>query len=330
MTTNDNEKLVKFSNKYFCEKCNYTTCRKYNLLIHNESIKHKNNILTTKNNGLLVNISKTQKCLNCNKEFNDRAGLWRHKKKCINTNNENTKYCYNNKEFYDKAVIMSLINDNKELKHLMLEICKEKDEYKSMMMEQQNNMLKVLENGTNNNNTTNSHNKSFNLNFFLNETCKDAMNIMDFVDSIKLQLSDLEKVGEIGFVDGISNIIVKKLKDLDVTKRPVHCTDKKREVLYVKDENKWEKEGEENKKVRRAIKSIANKNIKMLSSFKDTHPDCLKSESHFSDKYNKLVIESFGGAGNEDYDNENKIIKKISREVIIVERTNECKNLTNV
>ena len=136
------------------------------------------------------------------------------------------------------------------------------------MIEQQNMMLEVIKNGTNNNNnnTTNSHNKAFNLQFFLNETCKDAMNIMDFVDSIKLQLSDLERVGELGFVDGISNIIVKNLKELDVTERPIHCTDKKREVLYVKDEDKWEKDDEKNK-IKKAIKRVANKNIRLLLAF---------------------------------------------------------------
>ena len=183
------------------------------------------------------------------------------------------------------------------------------------MIEQQNVMLEVIKNGThnnNNNNTTNSHNKAFNLQFFLNETCKDAMNIMDFVDSIKLQLSDLERVGELGFVDGISNIIVKNLKELDVTERPIHCTDKKREVLYVKDENKWEKDDEKNK-IKKAIKRIANKNIRLLPSFKEKYPDCNQSISTHSDKYNKIMVESM----DTDSNNENKIITKITKEVMI-------------
>jgi hypothetical protein len=180
-------------------------------------------------------------------------------------------------------------------------------------------MLEVCKNGTNNNNitNTNSHNKSFNLNFFLNETCKDAMNIMDFVDSIKLQLSDLENVGKIGFIEGISDIIVKNLNSLDETKRPVHCTDSKREVMYVKDENKWEKENETKLKLRKAIKKVAHKNTQMLSQFRTKHPDCLKSESKLSDKYNKLVFEAMGGKGDNDLEKEDKIIKKIAKEVII-------------
>jgi hypothetical protein len=143
------------------------------------------------------------------------------------------------------------------------------------------------------------------------------MNIMDFVDSIKLQLSDLEKVGEIGYVNGISNIITSNLNALEVEKRPVHCTDKKREILYVKDENKWEKEDEEKKTLRKAIKRIASKNQRLLPIFKETHPDCLKSTSPFSDQYNKMIVESMGGSGDNDFEKEEKIIKKITKEVII-------------
>jgi hypothetical protein len=169
----------------------------------------------------------------------------------------------------------------------------------------------------NNNGNINSNNKTFNLNVFLNEQCKDAMNIMDFVDSLKLQLSDLENVGKLGFVEGISNIIVKNLKALDVHKRPVHCSDSKREVMYVKDENKWEKENDEKLKLRKVIKHIAHKNSKLIPEFRAKYPDCGKSDSNKSDQYNKLVIEAMGGSGNEDIDNENKIIKKIAKEVII-------------
>ena len=151
----------------------------------------------------------------------------------------------------------------------------------------------------------------------MNETCKDAMNIMDFVDSIKLQLTDLETVGNIGYVEGISNIITSNLKALDVTQRPIHCTDNKREVLYVKDEDKWEKENDEKQKMRKVIKHIAHKNSKLLPEFKHKYPDCVKSDSKKSDQYNKLIIEAMGGSGDNDMEKEDKIIKKIAKEVII-------------
>jgi hypothetical protein len=293
MTTDDNKYLVKTSNYFHCEKCNYTTSRKYNFNLHNDSIKHKSHIITTKDNKPLVKVSKQYECSICNKNFNDRAGLWRHNKKCVETNSNVQQNVKDNKD----ELIMMLIKDNSELKNMIME---------------------VIKNGTHNttNTHTNSHNKAFNLNFFLNETCKDAMNIMDFVDSIKLQLSDLERVGEFGFVDGISNIIVQNLKALDVTERPIHCTDKKREVLYVKDENKWEKDEDKNK-IKKAIKRVANKNIRLLTAFKQKYPDCNKSASIHSDQYNKMIVESMDTDG----ENENKIITNISKQVMVQKET---------
>jgi hypothetical protein len=196
-------------------------------------------------------------------------------------------------------MVMELMKSNTELQKQMLDVCK--------------NNNTVIHNSNNSNN----NNKTFNLQFFLNETCKDAMNIMDFVDSIKLQLSDLERVGEIGYVEGISNIINSNLKALDVTQRPIHCTDKKRETLYIKDEDKWEKENEDKSKIRKAIKQISHKNSKMISMFKEAHPDCNKSVSKYSDQYNKIIIEAMGGPGDNDNEKEDKIIKNITKEVTI-------------
>ena len=191
-----------------------------------------------------------------------------------------------------------MLNQNNMLQNQILDMCKERT----------NTCI---------NNGNISYNKTFNLNIFLNEECKDAMNIMDFVESLKLQISDLESVGKLGFVEGISNIIVRNLKALDVHKRPVHCSDTKREVLYIKDEDKWEKENQDKKKLKKAIKYIAHKNSKMIPEFKAKYPDCIYSASKKSDQYNRLIIEAMGGLGNEDEDNENKIIKKIAKEVVI-------------
>jgi hypothetical protein len=188
-----------------------------------------------------------------------------------------------------------------------------------MLVKQNTELLEVLKNGTNNTVISNNHsnNKTFNLQFFLNETCKDAMNIMDFVNSIQLQLSDLESVGKLGFVEGISNIITTNLKALDITQRPVHCTDNKRETIYIKDENKWEKEDEQKVKLRKAIKKIATKNLCLLPKFKEAHPDCNRSSSKYSDQYNKIVIEACGGSGNNDLEKEDKIIRNIAKNVTI-------------
>jgi hypothetical protein len=129
-------------------------------------------------------------------------------------------------------------------------------------------------------------------------------------------LSDLEKVGELGYVEGISNIIVKNLNELDVTQRPVHCTDKKRETMYIRDEDKWEKD-ENNTKIKKAIKRVASKNQRLLPKFKEAHPDCGTYHSKYSDQYNKIIIESVGGSGDNDAEKEEKIIRNISRNVVV-------------
>jgi hypothetical protein len=301
-----NEKVAESSTqKFYCSYCDYYTCKKYNYDKHNLTAKH---IKSMNSNEKVAKSSHTIKhvCKTCLKEYKDYSGLWRHKKKCPLPAAPATPNHNADDMLTKDHIIMMLIKQNSEL-------IKETTEVKSMIME-------VLKNATAHqtiNNNTNCHNKSFNLNLFLNEKCKDAMNIMDFVESIKLQLSDLENVGKAGFVNGISNIIVKNLKALDETQRPVHCTDKKREVIYVKDEDKWEKEDAEYKKVRKAIKTIAKKNSKLLFEFKEKHPDCVDGDSKHSETYSKLVVEAYGGANKEDAENESRIIKNISKEVLI-------------
>jgi hypothetical protein len=263
---------------------------------HLLTIKHSSNVLASSSN------NKNEKkyiCECCDKKFKDRSGLWRHKKKCFK--HEEIEESESDEEPTEKELIMLLIKQN------------------SQLIEQNASLVK---NGINNTITTNSHNntinnKTFNLQFFLNETCKDAMNLTDFVNSIQLQLSDLEKMGQIGYVEGLSNIIIKNLKGLDVTQRPVHCADKKRDVLYIKEEDKWEKDNEEKEKIRKAIKRISNKNCDLLYKFKELHPDCMEYHSKYGDKYNKMMYEAYGGKGDDETEKENKIIKQIARNVVI-------------
>jgi hypothetical protein len=270
--------------------------------------KHKKRHLATFSNDLVPKSSAPYVCEKCNKNYCDKSGLWRHTKKCTSTLTTTDAPNF----VIDKELVMLLIKENSELKNMMME------EHKST----QQLMLEVIKTGTHNtnniNNTnTNSHNKTFNLQFFLNETCKNAMNIMDFVDSLKLQLNDLERMGEIGFVNGMSNIIIKNLQSMDVTERPVHCTDQKREVIYVKDDGKWDKEEEAKPKLRKAIKHIAHKNAKLISEFKTKYPDYNTCASKISTQYNTMVIEAMGGIGSNDLSNENKIIKRISKEIMV-------------
>ena len=202
----------------------------------------------------------------------------------------------------DNQLITLVLNQNQELIKHSQDINNKMTEF----------MKKDCTNTTNNN-----YNKTFNLNIFLQDDCKDAMNIMDFVNSLKLQMSDLENVGKLGYINGISDIIVKNLQALDITKRPLHCSDIKREVMYVKDDNQWEREDREKKKLRRAIKHVAHKNSKILNEFKEMYPDCLSNESKKSDQYAKLLVESMGGSEMDNTISENKIIKNIAKEVII-------------
>jgi hypothetical protein len=294
------EKTKKNDKIFSCEKCDFNTCKKTDFYRHLLTQKHKNMCLATNGNiQATYKNEKNIKCENCYKIYYDRSGLWRHKKKCKQANN----YVYDKSENCDKEFIMQLIKENNEFKNMM---------------------IKFFENGTthntniNNINNINSNNKTFNLQLFLNETCKNAMNIMDFVNSIQLQLTDLEKVGELGYVEGISKIIINNLKLLDVTERPVHCSDMKREVLYVKDDNKWEKEETENPKIKKAIKCIANKNILLIPEWKQKYPDCNNSDSRKSDIINKIILESM----ETNKEKTNKIIKKIAKEVGIDKETN--------
>ncbi len=285
----ETKKSPKVAEKYTCKNCDYITSKLSDYKKHLLTDKHKNSENETPKE---QNVAKNLQCI-CGVCFNSRTTLWRHKKSCNFENNNEVV----NSSISDKELIMALVKQNSEL------------------MDMLKNNTGQINNHTNSLN--NNNNKTFNLNLFLNETCKDAMNIMDFVDSIKLQISDLEKVGEVGYIEGISNIITSKLKMMDYTLRPVHCTDKKRRVVYVKDENKWEKEDDKNTKMRKMINRVANKNIRLLPTFREQNPDYGNAYSKVSDKYNKIALEAMGGSTDTNIDKEDKIINNISKYITI-------------
>jgi ribosomal protein L37AE/L43A len=279
-------KISPISPKFFCDFCNIKTNNKKDFEKHILTAKHKK--LTNVNKKLTeISLKNSFVCEKCKKEYKSRVGLWKHKKCCKEVNNLTDKT--------DKDLMLFLIKENNEFKNVMLET------------------LKNITHITNNN----FHNKTFNLNLFLNETCKNAMNITDFVDSLQLQVGDLEQVGELGYIEGISNIIIKNLNAMDVTERPIHCTDKKRETMYIKDQDKWEKENEEKIKMHKIIRKVTNKNINLIPEFQELYPDYKTISSKYSDQYNKIIIESMGGKGDNEYEKEDKIIKKIAKEVFI-------------
>jgi hypothetical protein len=308
-------------NNFHCENCDFICSTKRDYDRHLLTAKH------VKANNANAGDADKFTCIICSGIFNHASSLSRHKKKCIENNkineinkiNENNKYNEKN-EIHDINSIEVL-----HLTNLVLEVMKNNTE-----LQKQNNELQKQNQDLNKqvldvyihqqpvhiNSHNNSHNKTFNLQFFLNEQCKDAMNIMDFVNSVSLQLSDLESVGKLGYVEGISNIMIKKLNEMDIYKRPVHCSDAKRETLYVKDNNMWEKENATHSKLRKAIKYISKKNSDLLIAWRNQYPASKNIHSKQNEEYMKMIYQAMGGVGDVE-ENENKIIKKISKMVLI-------------
>jgi len=311
MSTKCPQKIPK---KYCCEICDYYTSNKKDFSKHILTSKHKNQQISTGNPQKSPDDTTCQnesniynyECEKCKKKYKERTGLWRHKKICNSINDD----LLNDKEKSD-------INPNNFniTSEMIIEMFKNHADMKQIILEQNNTIQTLMTNGINHVNSNNiiSNNKSFNLNVFLNETCKNAMNIMDFANSIQPKLTDLENIGELGYVDGISKIIIDNLKLLDVSERPVHCSDFKRDVIYVRDANKWEKDNDALTKIKKVINCVANKNISLISEWKKQNPDCIYSDSVKSTKINKMIMEVM----DTDPDKKDKIIKNIAKQVTI-------------
>jgi hypothetical protein len=280
--------------KFFCEKCQYITDNKKDYSKHCLTLKHQSETKMKQKSPTIPKnpqtISTKYQCKICNIDLNSRTSLWRHTQTCIHPNELSNK----------DNLIEYLIKENQEFKNLILELAK-KDKTIS-----------------NSNNTNCNNTNTFNLNMFLNEKCKDAININEFVDNIKMQLTDLENFGMMGYVEGVSRILIKNLKDLDAYSRPIHCSDLKREVFYIKDNNEWTKESDDKPLLKNAIKQVANKNIKQIQVWKNEHPDCIDSESRKNDQYINIVMNSMsGGTTEEQQDNISQIVKNVSKAVAI-------------
>jgi len=299
MKQNETNLVPKSSVIFSCKMCDYSTSRNSQYDRHLLTAKH----ILKQNEINLDNKVHNYNC-HCGVSFNSRTTLWRHKKKC------NIISCKED------------LNDNLKQQQLIEYLLKENSEFKQMMVEQNNKMFELAKSSGNNNNNTsnivNNNNNNFNINFFLNETCKNAMNIMDFVGQLQVGIKDLEDTGRLGFAEGISKIIINGLKQMDISDRPIHCSDSKREVVYIKDKNKWNKETEDKTILTHAIKHVAHKNMKQISEWTKEHPEYNVSTSKQNDKYLRIVSESMSGSSQEETNkNYNKIIKNIARETII-------------
>ena len=308
------EKAPKSPKLLICECCAFNCITKKDFIRHLLTAKHKKlyNL-----NPLEQNKPKIFSCNKCDKSYNARNSLWYHEKKCCFVKEKEP-----DKEEPNNKIIMLLIDNNKHLQDNNKQLQDDNKEIKELFMklycenkEQTAAILELTKNGINNNTNCNNNNNTFNLNFYLNDTCKNAMNLTDFINSIQLTHLDFIKVGHDGYIKGISHIINNNMKKLAEIERPIHCTDEKRGTIYIKDADKWEKDDEKNKKLNSLIGHVATKNAREINSYKKEFPDCTKSRSKHSDTYNKSLVEAMGGAGDNDDEKNDKIKKNILKSI---------------
>jgi len=285
--------------RYECKKCNINTCNKKDYTRHLKTKKHEFMISNAypKN----PNIANIYQCMNCEQLYKNNSGLWKHKKKC--------KMYINHDE-------CNLQSDSLITPDFLLEFIKQNKELQNTLVEQnqdlQNRMIELAKNQTVTNNNNNTNNQ-FNLQFFLNETCKDAINITDFINSLQLQVKDFENTGRLGFVEGISRIILNGLNVMDESKRPVHCTDAKRETIYIKDKDTWEKENPDKRRLKWAINRVAQLNFNQLPNWQKENPECFDISTKTNEEYLHLSLTALGGKGKAE---EDKFMDKIMRNVL--------------
>lgn len=312
-----NEKRIKRKqNTYYCKCCNFNSKNKTDFSRHEKTSKHislSSNISTN-----LINNTPQQSpstpaayiCTNCNKEYKNRSGLWKHSQQCESTTKTDITETSpsppqppTQNATVSNEMIMCLIQQNKELQSTLIELAKE---------------ARTV-NNTNNNTTTNNQ---FNLNVFLNEDCKNALNLQEFVDSINVTLEDFMETGRLGYMQGITRIMVDAVHKLDVTRRPFHCTDFKRETLYIKDKDTWEKANAEKTKLRNAITQVARKNLSMLSVWQNQNPNFVKINSPECEEFIRLSLGVVGSQYlDEQYKTEDKIVKNILKEIVVDKKT---------
>ena len=289
---------------FYCKKCDFTTSKLSNYNNHVLTRKHQNETNETK---------KMPNCNLCNQMFTSRTTLWRHNKICnfIPHKESDIDTCI-------ESDIDTYIESNMNVmfNHMM----KENQELREILKVQHQQLLEVAsENKIVNHNTNNNTiNNRFNMNFFLNEQCKDAMNLSDFLNNIEVSLEDVSNVGRLGYADGISRIIINALKDMDVYERPIHCSDIKREIMYIKENDIWEKDDERKYQMKRVLKLISHKNVKRLLDWREAHPGWLVYDSKEEAECLRITNESMGGASDEENERlYKKMIRRIAHETLI-------------
>jgi hypothetical protein len=322
-----NEKKSVISSNYNCSYCKFTTHIKCNYDKHLLTEKHKKNV-----NG--EPIEAKYNCSQCSKEYLNYNALWKHKKHCVVIKEREpepeaelleNKFIHSNSPI--KELFMEVFKESKELQNVLIEQNKELQnklmEQQNIVIEQNNKIIELASKQTTNINTqNNTNNNQFNLQFFLNETCKDAMNIVDFVNSLQLTTDDFETTGKLGFVEGISRIFIKELKKLNTEKLPIHCTDLKRETVYIKDNNIWEKENNEKQKLKWTIDRIAQLNLVQHHNWQEKYPVCIENNTKENEYFFKLAAVALGGKCEDEKDKyREKIMRNVLKEVVLDKQT---------
>uniref|UniRef100_A0A6C0B966 C2H2-type domain-containing protein n=1 Tax=viral metagenome TaxID=1070528 RepID=A0A6C0B966_9ZZZZ len=303
--------MPKTADNFYCEKCDFICSKSSNWAAHLSTRKHQ---MVRNDNSKTA--EKNIHCI-CGRSFSFTSGLSRHRKTC--------SFVQSSEQIETSESVTTTTNINTEI---ISEILKQNSEFKTLLIEQQNKIMeqntKIMEMAkpTNviTNNTTN--NTQFNLNVFLNETCKDALNMVDFVNNIKLEIKDLENVGHYGYIEGITNIIMKNLNTIEVSKRPIHCTDLKRETMYIKDDDKWNKDNAEKTKLKKLIGRVADKNLQQLQQWRELNPECLNPEHQKYDFCIDMYKNALGGYGEEEQNKfDDKIIRNVAKHVLVDKNT---------
>ena len=309
----ETEKLLKVAKNFICEKCHYNTSKLSSYKKHLTTAKHLGKQKETEK---LLKVADTHICEYCNKSYHNRSSLWKHKQKCHASEHLHNEVEHTiSHEIVEKdnttTALFELIKQNQEFKELIVEQQKENQGLQQQLLEAVKDVKHVT------NNTVNSNNK-LNLNFFLNEQCKDAMNISEFLENMQLDMEDLLETGRLGYVNGISRIFINKLRELDTYKRPLHCTDLKRETLYISDNDVWEKEENSKETLRKLVDKVANKNCKTMQQLTEENPNYTEMDTVENEEFMKLSDAILGGFGEwESKQFRDKIIRNVIKDVFI-------------
>jgi len=295
-----------------CLLCDFKCSKKSNYDKHLLTLKHK--MLTNVDTKNAETTSHGFQC-DCGKEYKHRQSLSVHRKTCQKMPEEKIENLDKEIDLTDKDIIKLLIKDNSEIKTMMLEVVKN-------IQPNAMNINNTTNNTTTNNNATNNNNNHFNLQIYLNETCKDAINLSDFVNSLQVKLKDLEETARLGHSEGVSRIFINGLNELEVNKRPIHCSDAKRETLYIKNKNEWTKDTDK-VLLTNAIKTVSKKNIQQIFEWQKKYPEYNDPSSRQNDKYLKMLCNAMNGSTDDEQEkNMDKIIRIITKEVVIDKNIN--------